>query len=251
MAQPVGTGCGRHTAPRATRAPGPSHRTPPPGDSALSELRVVLLSGSFEYDSEESLVILRDYLHANDPVECELVVFESEEDEQSLAAIDDADVVVVFTRRLLTAGAALERFQRYCHDGRPVVGVRTASHGFQNWLDFDRDVLGGHYEGHYGSGATTKVGFAPDVLEHPVLQGVEPFDAHGSLYKNTPLADDTDLLLVGQEGEHREPVAWTCERAGRAFYTSLGHQHDFWELDFLRLVRNGILWSVNQPNTPR
>ena len=217
----------------------------------MSDLRVVMLSGSFEYDSEESLVILRDYLHANAPVECELVLFESEEDDQSLASIDAAHVVLVFTRRLLTAGAALERFQRYCRDGRPVVGVRTASHGFQNWLDFDRDVLGGHYDGHYGSGATTKVGFAPKVSGHPVLQGVEPFDAHGSLYRNTPLADDASLLLVGQEGDHREPVAWTCQRSGRAFYTSLGHQKDFWELDFLRLLRNGILWSVDHSSTAR
>jgi type 1 glutamine amidotransferase len=217
----------------------------------MSDTRVVMLSGSFEYDSEESLVILRDYLHANAPVTCELVLFESEEDDRSLSSIDAADVVLVFTRRLLTAGAALERFQRYCGDGGPVVGVRTASHAFQNWLDFDRDVLGGHYDGHYGSGATTKVELAPHVSGHPVLEGVRPFDAHGSLYRNTPIADDTALLLVGQEGEHREPVAWTCQRAGRAFYTSLGHQKDFWELDFLRLVRNGILWSVNHSSTAR
>lgn len=213
----------------------------------MSPTRIVMLSGSFEYDSEESLIILRDYLLANADVTCELVVFESESHDRSLAPIDSADVVLVFTRRLETSGAELQRFQQYCRDGRPIVGVRTASHALQNWLDFDADVLGGHYEGHFGSGVTTKVTPAVGVADHPVLAGIEPFEAHGSLYRNSPIAADTTLLLNGVEGEHAEPVAWTCQRAGRAFYTSLGHQHDFWELDFLRLVRNGILWTVDRP----
>ncbi|HJP30285.1 MAG TPA: ThuA domain-containing protein [Candidatus Latescibacteria bacterium] len=217
----------------------------------MSDIRIVMLSGSFEYDSEESLIILRDFLLANAAVQCELVIFQTEEDPVSLAPLDDADVVLVFTRRLLTSGTELARFQRYCTDGRPVVGLRTASHAFQHWLEFDGQVLGGSYEGHYGSGETTKVEFAPGTEGHPILEGVEPFDAYGSLYRNTPLADDTCPLLLGTEGEHHEPVAWTCERAGRAFYTSLGHQKDFWELDFLRLVQNGILWSVGQPSTAR
>lgn len=209
----------------------------------MSDIRVVMLSGAFEYDSEESLILLRDYLHANAAVRCQLVLFRSQDDDVSLAPIDAADVAVVFARRLRAAGVELERFQRYCRDGRPVVGMRTASHAFQNWLAFDAEVLGGNYEGHYGSGATTKVAAAPGAAGHPVLEAVVPFDAYGSLYRNTPLAADATPLLLGQEGEHVEPVAWTCQRAGRAFSTSLGHQKDFWELDFLRLVRNGIAWA--------
>lgn len=212
----------------------------------MDPLRVVMLSGSFEYDSEESLVLLTGFLHANGPFACQTVVFQSEDDPQSLAPIDDADVVLVFTRRLLTSGAELERFQRYCRDGRPIAGVRTASHAFQHWLDFDRDVLGGSYDGHFGSGVTTKVEVAPGAEGHDILREVEPFDAHGSLYRNTPLADDTTRLLTGCEGEHVEPVAWTCQRQGRAFTTSLGHQKDFWEQDFLLLVRNGLLWAAGR-----
>ena len=216
----------------------------------MSAARILLLSGSLEYDSEESLILLRDYLHANAALQCDLVVFASKEDPQSLEALDGADGVVIFTRRLLTEGSELARLQQYCRDGRPIVGLRTASHAFEHWLDFDRDVLGGHYQGHYGSGVTN-VEYAPGAGGHPILEGVEPFAAYGSLYRNAPIAPDTSQVLTGREGEHHEPVAWTCERVGRAFYTSLGHQQDFWELDFLRLVRNGILWSLNQPSTAR
>ncbi|MDA0335653.1 MAG: ThuA domain-containing protein [bacterium] len=213
--------------------------------------RILMLSGSFEYDSEESLILLRDYLHANADVSCELILFTSAEDHPSLVAVDDADVVVVFTRRLLMQGVELARLQQYCRDGRPIVGLRTGSHAFAHWLEFDRDVLGGNYAGHHASGVGTAVTVAPDAGAHPILEGVEAFVASGALYRNTPIAADTHLLLVGNAGDHHEPVAWTCERAGRAFYTSLGHQRDFWELDFLRLLRNGILWSVDQSSTAR
>ena len=52
--------------------------------------------------------------------------------------------------------------------------------------------------------------------------------SHGSLYRNTPIADDATLLLTGTTDEATEPVAWTRMNAGgRVFYTSLGHQEDF------------------------
>ena len=43
--------------------------------------------------------------------------------------------------------------------------------------------------------------------------------------------------------EHDEPVTWTRTHAGgRVFYTSLGHQEDFEEPSFLRLLANAVLW---------
>src|SRR5256885_10409834 len=30
-------------------------------------------------------------------------------------------------------------------------GLRTASHAFENWKEWDRDVLGGNYHNHYGN----------------------------------------------------------------------------------------------------
>ena len=51
-------------------------------------------------------------------------------------------MLLVFTRRLNVDGGELERFKDYCSEGRPIVGVRTASHAFQNWLAFDREGAG-------------------------------------------------------------------------------------------------------------
>ena len=69
--------------------------------------------------------------------------------------------------------------------------------------------------------------------------------SHGSLYRNTPIADDATLLLTGTTDEATEPVAWTRMNAGgRVFYTSLGHQDDFRDDRFLRLLTNGVLWAA-------
>ena len=123
--------------------------------------------------------------------------------------------------------------------------MRTASHAFQNWLELDREILGGDYRGHYGSGLITKVAIANGASDHPILKGVEPFETPTKLYKNPHMADDTNLLLTGTIPEHTEPVAWTREhRGGRVFYTSLGGPEDFEKKVFRTLLVNAIFWTA-------
>ena len=204
-------------------------------------LNVCMLSGSFEYDSEVSLTIFKTFVEKHYPIHANLVVYNSEDHDPSLAALDDADAVLVFTRRLNTEGASLKQFQAYCEQGRPLVGVRTASHAYQHWLEFDKTVLGGDYQGHYGHGPMTRVEIVE--TEHPILKGITAFDCYGSLYKNASLREDTALLLMGHTDEHSEPVAWTrLHNGGRICYTSLGHQKDFEVEPFLRFLAHSILW---------
>ncbi len=119
--------------------------------------------------------------------------------------------------------------------------MRTASHAYQNWLEFDKVVLGGDYQGHYGRGPTVQLETV--VTEHPILEGVPQFESYGSLYKNPSLRDGTTVLLMGRTDEHTEPVAWTrLHNGGRVCYTSLGHQKDFELNAFLRFLANSVLW---------
>ena len=206
-------------------------------------LKLCMLSGSFEYGSESSLTIFRDYMEREHPVRADLIVYRSEDDHQSLSAIEETDVLLVFTRRLNVDGGELERFKDYCREGRPIVGVRTASHAFQNWLAFDREVLGGNYQMHWEHGPRARVRFEPASEGHPLLDGVAEFSSAGSLYRNTPIATDASLLMSASTDEHDEPVTWTRTHAGgRVFYTSLGHQEDFKDPNFLRLLANAVLW---------
>ena len=131
-------------------------------------LNLCLLSGSFEYDSEASLMIFQQFVEKHYPIKTNLIVYSSEDDDPSLAALDDADALLVFTRRLNTDGASLRQFQDYCEQRKPIVGVRTASHAYQNYLAFDKEVLGGDYQGHYGHGPITRVEIVE--AEHPILK---------------------------------------------------------------------------------
>ena len=212
-------------------------------------LKLCMLSGSFEYDSEISLGIFKGYIDKHYPVKSDLIIYRDEDDHQSLKPLEDTDVLLIFTRRLNTDGEELERLKTYCAQGRPIVGVRTASHAYQNWLAFDKEVLGGDYQGHYGAGSIARAEVHPAAADHPVLRGISDFDSYGSLYKNPSVAEDATLLLTGKTAEHTEPIAWTrLHEGGRVFYTSLGHQKDF-EVDaFLRLLANAVLWSGGQDN---
>ena len=78
-----------------------------------NKLKLCMISGSFEYDSEESLRIFRDYMQKNYGLQPSMIVYQTEDDNQSLEPIDDADVLLVFTRRLDTAGEELERFKAW------------------------------------------------------------------------------------------------------------------------------------------
>ena len=208
-------------------------------------LNLCMLSGSFEYDSEISLIIFKKFVEKHYSINANLIIYSSEDDDPSLAALDDADAVLVFTRRLNTDGASLRQFQNYCEQGRPIVGVRTASHAYENWLAFDKTVLGGDYQGHYGHGPITRVELV--AAEHPILKDIPAFDTYGSLYKNPSLRDDTSLLLMGHTDEHSEPVAWTrSHNGGRVCYTSLGHQQDFEVETFLRFLAQSVLWVSEQ-----
>lgn len=186
-------------------------------------------------------------------------------------ALRGADLVVLSTRRRALAPAELTALRAHPDAGKPLVGLRTASHAFAPrgedqaragaeglvaWPEFDAQVLGGNYRGHYGAGPPTRLRTAPGAEGHPVLTGVraEDWTGHGSLYRCGPPAADATVLLWGEiPGEPAEPVAWVRRygpRQARIFYTSLGHPEDFAEAGFRRLLLNGLLWALDQPVPP-
>jgi len=112
-----------------------------------SPMNVCMISGSFEYDSDTSLAMFKEYLEQNFDVNCQLLKADGWENILGLEALDTCDTALFFTRRLELNGEQLDRIKNYCRSGRPIVAVRTASHGFQRWLAFDKEVLGGNYQG--------------------------------------------------------------------------------------------------------
>jgi type 1 glutamine amidotransferase len=174
-------------------------------------------------------------------------VFGSEKERNTLPGLDvldEADVLLVSVRRRPLPPPQLAKIKQFVAAGKPVIGIRTASHAFSllrdqapeglaAWPEWDAQVFGGNYTGHHGNKLRSTVQIASGAEEHPILTGVprEPFPQGGSLYKTSPLVRRATMpLLVGKaEGQPEEPAAWTFERqdGGRSFYTSLGHVDDF------------------------
>lgn len=178
-----------------------------------------------------------------------------------LSEIERADVLLVSVRRRPLQKSDLNHVRRFVAAGKPVVGIRTASHAFSLrnqdpekglavWPEFDADVLGGNYTNHYSNDLHPTIRIDQNGTDHPILASYSatPFISSGSLYKVTPLAAGTNVLLTGEiPGQPPQPVAWTYVRAGggRSFYTSLGHVDDFKQAAFRQLLTNALLWSCS------
>lgn len=178
-------------------------------------------------------------------------------------ALKSADLLLVSVRRRTPPKEQLEAVRAYLAAGRPLIGIRTASHAFAlrpkdklvddrhaAWQEFDPEVLGGSYGNHHRGEDKTLCTLAPGAAGHEILKGISLGEliGNGTLYRNTPLAATTTPLLIGSiPNQPSEPVAWT-HRYGpgkaKVFYTSFGHVDDFKEPAFRRLMLNAIAWAL-------
>jgi type 1 glutamine amidotransferase len=220
---------------------------------------VVFVIGEDEYRTEVTLPQFAAKELEPRGVRCTMVLADPKKPNEfpSLEKIRQADVVVLSVRRRLLPEAQLALIRDYLNAGRPLVGIRTASHAFSlrdrpgGWPEFDRDVLGGDYRGHYGPGQEAMISIIPEQAAHPILQGVAgEFRSKAHLYKNARLAQSAEPLLLGRlsaDGPEREFVAWTNRyKKARIFYTSLGSVDDFAEPSFRRLLLNAIFWAMQR-----
>lgn len=211
--------------------------------AADDPLHVHMLSGSNEYKSEASLTKWKEHLEQKFGDKVEVTMSPGKDKGNGfpdLAPLADADVMVVFARRNTLPDDQLALIKSHVHMGKPVIGIRTANHAFQNWITFDDEVLGGDYTGHYGNDEVTVEFKASD---HAVLKGVGAFKSR-KLYKAGKMSQDVKLLQVGMiNGDKRENVTWVREHnGGRVFFTSLGVPEDFDDPNFVKMIDNALMW---------
>lgn len=176
--------------------------------------------------------------------------------------IPRADLLVLSVRRRTPPAPMLDAIRAHLAAGKPLVGLRTASHAFElrgkdnppgrTWVNFDHEVLGADYEDHYGTGPgkATVVRQIPETAGNPILAGLPlEFRSKSHLYRSRKPVNTVTPLLNGrtEDGSSEvEPVAWINTRENRrVFYTSLGSPEDFAEPAFRRLFLNGLLWALD------
>ena len=132
-------------------------------------LQVVIISACNEYVSHITLKEYKNNLEKNySNIHVTLLQAAgpiNEKDEfstlEGTEALRNCDVLLIFARRTTISGKALDDIRQYVNSGKPFIALRTSSHGFQGWPDFDKTVLGGNYSGHYdGDPEERKMGAA-------------------------------------------------------------------------------------------
>jgi type 1 glutamine amidotransferase len=203
-------------------------------------LRVALVSGAETYHSDEAFAALGQYLQREHGMRCEVLSFGT--DPTSLNGIErllEADTAVFHVRRKTPKPEQLAILKRFFASGKGFVALRSTSHGWENWPEFDREVLGMKYGGPGGNnfGDAEKLHFKP----HPIWDGTAGLDTKKDLYRLTEPSADITVILEGETKNGRVPVAWTRpHHGGRLFYMAL-----FYEIDqppFQRAMANALRW---------
>jgi type 1 glutamine amidotransferase len=191
---------------------------------------VVLVSGDEEYRSEEALVQIGKILAKHQGFKC-TVLFAIDpkfgtinpnvnDNIPGLDHLKTADLMVIFTRFRNLPDDQMKYVADYIDAGKPVVGLRTATHAFNNgaskayakysWASkkdweggFGRHVLGETWVAHHGAHGSqaTRGILAPGVKDHPVLRGIKDGDVFGptDVYAvRLPLPGDAKPLILGQ-----------------------------------------------------
>lgn len=217
---------------------------------------IVLVSGDEEYRSEEALPQLGKILSVRHGFRCTVLFAvdpqtgEINPNESSnipgLAALKTADLLIIATRFRDLPDDQMQLVVDYVESGRPVIGLRTATHAFNfknnktfakyTWTStesgyeggFGKQVLGETWVAHHGSHGkeATRGLIAPQAKDHPILRGIADGDIFGptDVYAvRLPLADDcqplvmgqvvagmkpTDKAVVGKKNDPMMPVAW-------------------------------------------
>lgn len=194
---------------------------------------VVFVLGDDEYYSEEGGPLLARILAERHGFRTTLcfstnpetgVIAQSEKTNiPGLEALRKADLMVVFTRFRNLQDSQMKEIVDYLGAGRPVMGLRTATHAFAypaqsespyaaySWNNknpefeggFGRQILGetwiSHWGGH-GKQATRGI-VAPGAASHPVMRGIRDGDIFGptDVYEvRMPLREGATPLVLGQ-----------------------------------------------------
>lgn len=208
-------------------------------------LRVCLVSGSQDskpYSTDDSLAALARYLEGEHKMVCTLLTWEAASAGfKGIEKLLEADAAVFFVRRKTPNAHNLDVLRKFFASGKGFVALRSTSHAWENWPDFDAEVLGAKYGGAKGGnfGNVDKLTRKP----HPIWAGTDDFDTKCDIYRYGPVASDVQVLMEGENKNGVMPVAWTrVHRGARLFHLALGYAYDMEKPSFRRIVANALRW---------
>lgn len=268
--------------------------TYPGGNGPGKGKHIVLIAADQEYRSEAALPMLAKVLATHHGFHCTVLFSVNDKDEvdptkrirwedktvthnvPGLEHLAKADLVILFSRLISLPDAQLKHVYEYLDAGKPIIGIRTANHGFLGFeykkdgkkIDFGEDVLGGSFRGHHGrwQADSTRGIIVEKNKDHPVLKGVSDIwgltDVYRTFKEGGGLPAGCTALVDGQPLKGRKPddapnpdlsalpVAWVktwtsnTGKTARVFHTTMGSAEDFRNAGLRRLTVNAVYWCL-------
>jgi hypothetical protein len=242
---------------------------------------VVLVSGDEEYRTEESMPMLAKILAEKHGFTCKVLFSwdstgtyidpDNHKGVRGWHYLDNADLMIIGTRFRDPSEEDAKHITKFLDDGKPVIGIRTSTHGFK-WLndrsfgnkitfkEFGPKIMGEGWVSHHGK---HKIQGARGVVElananHPILRSVKDVFGPSDVYGINALTANDTILLRGQVTENlnpkskpvrnknkpMQPLAWLhpydspSGTKGMTFCTTMGASVDLVSDDLRRLIVN-------------
>lgn len=203
---------------------------------------IVFITGDEEYRSEQGMPQMAQILAKHHGFRCTVLFSIDPEtgciDPQvndnipGMEAIDEADLVVLFTRFRNLPDSQMKHFVDHVQSGKPVIGLRTSTHAFDipgdreyhrwSWRNgqwdggFGRQVMGETWIDHHGGhGWQSSSGIiVEEASGHPILQGIKDGDVWdpSDVYTvRLPLPKGCTPLMNGRVLSGMDPADGPCE----------------------------------------
>lgn len=241
---------------------------------------IVLVAGDEEYRSEQSLPMLGKILSQKHGYACSIIFSWSADGTyidpnnqkglEGFEALDDADLMIIATRFREPSPEQAAHLTSFLNAGKPVIGLRTATHAFSGegdfgglpYQEFGIKILGEQWVDHHG-GHKTQGGRAlieDGQKDNPILNSVRDIFCYSDVYTVANLTDKDTILLRAEVTESLDPnskaltnkknnppmpFAWLHtytspdgKKEGQSFCTTTGAAVDFMSEDLRRLIVN-------------
>lgn len=259
---------------------------------------IVFISGDEEYRSEEGLPMLAKILSQKHGFKCtvlfaidsatNLINPENQTNIPGMEHLKTADLMVLLIRFRELPDRQMKYFDDYTNSGKPVIALRTSTHGFNysrnknspyakysynsnipGWEGgYGKRVLGETWIDHHGIHGKegTRALINGLMKDHPILRGVKDIWGPTDVYGIRKLTENPEILLWGQSTlgmtansplSHTKsvmPIAWIKTHAlengkkAKIFTSTMGASVDLLSEDLRRLIINASYWAVGLEN---
>ncbi len=171
------------------------------------------------------------------------ITYTVNEDDLNEANLNKYDGLIVYANYDSISASQEKALLNFVKSGKGFIPLHSASFCFRNSPEVV-EMIGGQFKTH-------KWDSFPAVIvkpDHPVMKGVHAFTTTDETYVHDKISNNIEVLTERVEGDHHEPYTWVRNFGkGRVFYTAYGHdEHTFDNPDFIRLVKNGVIWAVGE-----